>query len=209
MPPITTGQGMESTGRTVYAAGKLGGNGDVLRLGDGGTDSLRGGHQGFAITLLAQCGTHLAQHGARKAIGNNGFQPVAHFEPVAAVADHQQEQGAFVLALLADAPGAVDGVGDVVDGLAFKSVNGDKRYLRAGGALHGGAVGFELRLARGVDDVGEIADVALGLESFPIHRQPGRGQQAKQHAHPQPLIHLLLPVYYAWCGGFGVAVLVK
>ena len=114
-----------------------------------------------------------------QAIGNNGFQPVADFEPVAAVADRQQQQDAFVLALLTHAPGAKDGVGDVIDGLAFQSGDGDKRHLRAGGVFHGGAVSFELSLARGVDDVGEIADVALGLESFPVHRPPGRDQQAE------------------------------
>src|ERR1035438_9777127 len=61
-------------GRFVNAARKLRGEGDVFRLGDGCADGLRGRHQGFAVVLLAQSGAHLAQHGARKTVRNDGFQ---------------------------------------------------------------------------------------------------------------------------------------
>src|ERR1035437_1196033 len=184
-------------GRAAVAARKLGGEGDVLRLGDGAADGFRGGHEGFAVVLLLQCGAHLAENGAGEAVGEDRFEAIADFEAIAAVIDDEQEQGAFVLAFLADAPGAIDGVGDVFDGLAGEGGDGDKGHLGAGGALHGGAVRFELGLAGGVDDAGEIADIALRLKGFPIDGRAGRGEQAKQGAHPQPVLHLELPVYYA------------
>src|ERR1035437_7913538 len=42
------GPGNGIGGRTATAAPKLGGEGDVLRLGDGSADGFRGGHEGFA-----------------------------------------------------------------------------------------------------------------------------------------------------------------
>ncbi len=102
-----------------------------------------------------------AENAAVHAIGQDGFQAVAHFQAAATVADSQQQQDAFVLAFLAHAPGAKDGVGDILDGLAFQGGDGDQGHLGAGGLLHGGAVGFQLAFSFGVDDAGEIADVAL------------------------------------------------
>src|ERR1035437_838860 len=191
------GPGNGIGGRIANAAPKLGGEGDVLRLGDGRADGFRGRHEGFAVALLLQGGAHLAEHGAVEAVRKDGFEAIADFEAIAAVGDDQQEQEALVLTLLADGPGAIDGVGDVLDGLAGECGDGDKGHLGAGGALHGGAVGFELGLAGGVDDAGEIADVALRLKGFPIDGRAGRGEQAKQDAHPQPVLHVELPVYYA------------
>ena len=105
-------------------AGKLGGQGDAFRLGHGSPDGFGGGHEGLAVKLLLQGGAHLAQHGAGEAVGHDGFEAVAHFEAIAAVIDNQQQQDAFVLAFLADAPGAINRVGDVFDGLAFQGSDG-------------------------------------------------------------------------------------
>src|ERR1035437_7788065 len=59
-------------GRTANAAPKLGGEGDVLRLGDGSADGFRGGHEGCAVALLLQGGAHPAEHGAGKAVRKDG-----------------------------------------------------------------------------------------------------------------------------------------
>src|SRR5665647_3443274 len=69
---------------------------------------------------------------AAKAARKDRFEAIADFQAIAAVADNEQEQGAFVLTFLADAPGAIDGVGDVLDGLAGECGDGDKGHLGAG-----------------------------------------------------------------------------
>ena len=96
-----------------------------------------------------------------------------------------------------DAPGAENGVGDVFDGLAFEGGDGDEGHLRAGGLLDARGVGFQLALAGGVDDVGEIADVAFGfgVARFPVDRPADGGAQREHDAQPQPLPHVELPVY--------------
>src|ERR1035438_1013503 len=42
------------------------------------------------------------------------------------IVDDQQQQDAFILALLSDAPGAENGVGNVLDGFAFERWDGDE-----------------------------------------------------------------------------------
>src|ERR1019366_3807837 len=170
---------------------------DVLGMRDGLADGLRRGHHGFSVLLLAQRGRHLAQDAARQAVGQDGLQPIADFEAVAAVPDCQQHHDALVAALLPDAPGVEDGVGDILDGLAFQRRDGDQRHLGPGGVLDGPAVSLQLGSGGRVDDMREVADVALRPEGFPVHRPRGAHTPPQQQAEPQALLHVEVPVYYA------------
>ena len=62
------------------------------------------------------------------------------------IADQQHD--AFVVALLADAPLAVQRVRDVFDRFAIERINGDDGHLDTGGLFDCAAVGFELRARR-------------------------------------------------------------
>src|ERR1035441_638813 len=62
------GPGNGLGGSAVDTAGKLGGQGDALRLGHGSADGFRGGHEGLAVKLLLQGGAHLAQQDRKSVV---------------------------------------------------------------------------------------------------------------------------------------------
>ena len=108
-------------------------------------DGLGGGHHGFAVIASGAAPGASRAGCCREAIGQNRLQPVADFQAAAPVADGQQQQDAFVLALLPHAPGAKNGVGDILDGLAFQSDGMVTSAICAPvDAFDGGAVGFQL-----------------------------------------------------------------
>ncbi len=132
---------------------------------------------------LSQRRAHLVQDLAREAIGDGRFQAIADLQPVAPLADGQQQQDAVVLAFLSHAPRVEDGVRDFLDRLAFERRQGDERHLRAGRLLHGRAVLLQRRLALRIHDAGEIVDVALVLEGLPVNREErSRSQREDREA---------------------------
>src|SRR5262249_17919645 len=125
------------------------------------------------------------------------LQTIADFQAVAAVTDGEQKQDTFVFALLADAPGAEDRIGDIFDGFAFEAADGDQRYLGAGLLLQARTIIFQLGAALRIDYACEIAHITLRLERGPIHRERRGDGQPQRATKPRQLVHgydfILLP----------------
>ena len=120
-------------------------DGDALGFRDALAELLRRGQQRSAIVSLPQDRPDAAQNAAGVSIRNDRFQPVADLDAILVVLDRQQHQQAFVGSLFADAPFLEQADGDVLDRLVFERIHRDDGELRAGGALHVAAIGFDLR----------------------------------------------------------------
>ncbi len=119
-----------------------------------------------------------ARNATIEAVGKDRLQPIADFDAVAMVLNCEEKHDPLVLALLADAPLAIERVGDVFDRLAVQRLDGNQRHLRAGELFHPAAIGFQPRARLRIENVREIADVALRLERFQIECGERPGERA-------------------------------
>jgi hypothetical protein len=116
-----------------------------------------------------------AQNTAVEAVGKNRLQPVAHFDALAMVLDGEEQHDPFVLTAFTHAPLAEKRIADIFDLLAIQGLKRNQSHLHARGLFHLAGVGFQLRSRLRIQDISEVAYVALRLERFEIEgKQRGR-----------------------------------
>src|SRR5271165_342841 len=120
--------------------------------------------QSLAVVAAAHQRDDLTLEAADLTIGENRLQPIANFNAITVILDYVEDQHAAVGRLRADAPlvEKIDGI--ALDVGAVERVDGDYGDLRMGFVVDLVADVFHLRGCAGVDDVGEIVDIAGGLE---------------------------------------------
>jgi len=139
-----------------------------------------GEHRG-AICALLQLWPNGAEDASVKTVGQDGFQSISDFDAIAVILDGKEQQDAFILALLSDAPFAKERVGEVFDGRVFELVDGYQGHLNAGNLLYAGTISFQLRTGLRVEHMRKVADVALGLERIGVEGKKRAGQQERRH----------------------------
>src|SRR5437016_6196429 len=154
---------------------------DALGRGDAIAHFFRSRKQGLSISALTQQGPGFAKNAAHESIGKNGFQTVTHLDAIFVVFDGGEQHDALVLALLADAPLAVKGVGDVFDRLAIQGIDADDRHLNASGLLHASAISFQLRARLRVQDVSKVTYVALWFNRIEVESKEGSSESQRDH----------------------------
>ena len=92
------------------------------------------------------------------------------------VLNRKQDERAVVFTLASDSPGMEEIVRHVFDRLALQRLNGNEGQLGACGLLDSGGIACQFGSARGIHHAGEIAHVALRLQSFPVDRERRRKQ---------------------------------
>jgi len=138
--------------------------GDAFRFCDGSAGDLGRGQHRRAVIALPQQRPHLPQRIADESVGKDRLQAVADFDAILMILDREEHQEAGILTFFPNAPFAKQSVGVVFYGIAIGAVDGDQGDLRAGGTLHLGPVLLNASLGCVVQDMGEVADVALWLE---------------------------------------------
>ncbi len=111
----------------------------------------------------------LLQDQAGKGVGQHWLQAIADLDADLVLGGDDDEQGAVVLALLADAPGAAELVAVVVDGVALQRGQGDHHHLATGPGLQVRQFLGDLLLGAGRQHMGVI-DHAAG------QRREGEGR---------------------------------
>ncbi len=83
----------------------------------------------------------------------------------------QQQQNAFVLVLLADAPFPEQVIGEVFNRVSPQAGYGDHRNLRPSGTLHALTIVFQLKAGAVVEYTREVTDITLGSKIL-TEREP-------------------------------------
>ena len=125
-----------------------------------------GGFNAGAVIALEKIRVHEAARIAGPSVVDDGFETVADFGPVFAFGGSDEKKDATIFFFAADAELLVEFVAVLLDGFTLERANGDDGHLRAGSLLEFGAKVFETRLGVWSDDVGEISDVAGGMNVF-------------------------------------------
>ena len=121
----------------------------------------------------AELGQHLfLQDHAGQGVGEHRLQAVADLDAHLVFAGRHDEQGAVVLALLADAPGAAELIAVVLDRIALQRRQGDDHQLPAGLGLQVREPGGEVLLDLGRQDMGVV------------HHPAGQGREARRRLRP-------------------------
>src|SRR5579884_1244819 len=159
---------------------------DVFRGGHAGGHRLDAGEDRIAVIAGAKLRAHVAQDAADEAVGEDGLEAIADLDAVLVVLRGQEQEQAFVAALVTDAPLAGEGVGEILDGLAVERLDGDHGDLHAGGLFDAAEVGFERVFGAVVEDMGEIADIALGLQGVGVKGEESGGEEKWNNAGYEP-----------------------
>lgn len=142
------------------------GKGHAAIVGDVLGELPSGGFHAGAVITLEKIRAHEAARIAGPSVVDDGFETVADFGPVFAFSRSDEKKDAAIFFFAADAELLVEFVAVLLDGFTLERENGNDGHLRAGLLLELGAQIFETLLDVWSDDVGEISDVAGGMNVF-------------------------------------------
>ncbi len=134
-------------------------------------------------------GQHLLlQDHTGEGVGQHWLQAIADLDAHLVFGGRQDEQGAVVLALLADAPGAAELIAVVRDVIALQRGQGDHHHLAAGLGLQPGELGGQLLLGIGRQHMSVVDDPAgqgrKGRRRVGRHGQEQEGQEGQERLPP-------------------------
>ncbi len=122
----------------------------------------------------------LRSNAAVEAVGKDRLQAVADFDAIAMILDGEEQHDPLVLALLADAPLAIQRIGDVFDGVAVQRRDSHQIAICAPVICSTlAAIGFQPRARLRIENFREVADIALRLERFQIQGRERRGERTE------------------------------
>lgn len=150
-----------------------------------------GSHQRDGFTLEA---SYLA-------VGKDGFETISDFDAGAVVANGVKDQDALIGGFCTDTPLVEKINGIALDVGAVERIDRDYGDLRVGFFVDLMADIRHLRSCALVEDVGEIVDVAGGLEVFNRLGVRGDGERENEKRQKTDLrAHLHTKIVQEWCG---------
>jgi len=152
-----------------------------LNSGVGGNyvrDTAGDQQQGLAVIFAAHERNGFALKASHLAIGQNRFEAIAHLNAGAVIADGIKDQDSAIGRFAADSP-----LMEKIDGITFdvgavEGIDRDESDLGVGFLVDLMAEIFNLGSRAGIEDVGEVVDVAGGLEIL-----DGLGPRGKAQYH--------------------------
>ena len=144
---------------------------------DGCADLFGCSEQRSTVIALLEYRTDLAENSASGAVANNRLDAITYFGATLAFLDGKQDQHSFVLALLSDAPLAIETIRDILDRLIVDRGHEYDRHLCARGSLQVGAIFFESLPAGRIQHTSKVVHIARGLELRSIEAPYRQRQQ--------------------------------
>ena len=129
---------------------------------------------------MPQQGHHLAAKAAYLTVGQNGLEAISDFHSILVVGSREKDENTTVVTLRADAPPLVEFAGKVLGRDAFECPDRHESDLRVSLPVQFRAERGKLSFDLGVDNAGEVVNVALRLKLLELFR-PGTGLQKKRN----------------------------
>ena len=133
------------------------------------------GFDAAAVVSLKKKRTHETACVAGAGVGDYWFEAVADFDSIGALRRRDEQEDTTIFFFAADAELRVEVIAVLLDGFAFERTNGDNGHLRAGFSLDLQAESFEAGFGVRMDDVGEIGDVAGGVNVLDVFSRSNEG----------------------------------
>ena len=144
-----------------------------------------GGFDAAAVVSLHKEGTHKAACVAGACVGDDRLEAVANFNSIGSLSGGNKQQHAAIFFFAADTELRVEVVAILLDRFAFERADGDNGHLRARFLLDFQAESFKAGFGVCIDDVGEISDVACGVNVLDFLGGGGEGGGEKEEKNKE------------------------